>query len=66
MADEKPAIRIGLIEMIIGIVAVVIAIAIVTVANAALTLGLPEWAMSAIGAVIGVVAWFLFLKSRKA
>ena len=66
MADEKPAIRIGIVQLIIGIVAVVVAIALVTVVNVALTLGLPDWAVSAIGAVIGVVVWFLFLNARKA
>ena len=52
-------------EIAIGAVVLVVVFLIVFLGGGALNLGIPQWLLAAIGAVIGVVIWFQIINRRK-
>jgi hypothetical protein len=52
-------------EIGIGVVVLLVVFLIVFLGGGALNLGLPQWLLAAIGAVIGVIAWFAIINRRK-
>jgi protein-S-isoprenylcysteine O-methyltransferase Ste14 len=59
MADAPR--RMNAREIIIGIVVLLVVFAVVFFGAGALNLGLPQWLLSAISAVIGIFIWFALI-----
>lgn len=59
MADAPR--RMNAREVLIGIVVLVVVFVVVLFGAGALNLGLPQWLLSAIAAVIGIFIWFALI-----
>ncbi len=58
MAEAR---RMNAREIVIGIVVLVVVFAVVFLAAGALNIGLPQWLLSAVAAVIGIFIWFALI-----
>jgi hypothetical protein len=52
-------------EIAIGVGVLVVAFLVVFLGGGALNLGIPQWLLAAIAAVIGIAIWFAIINRRK-
>ena len=52
-------------EILIGVAVLIPVFLIVFLAGGALNLGIPQWLLAAVGAVVGIAIWFAIINRRK-